>query len=69
MSRGNTILTFRIDGGLQEDMELAIASRNEHSREAPWTTTDFIRLAIREKIDKGIRSRRARRNKKGSKTA
>lgn len=64
MAKGTKIITFRLPGGLEEDMEMYIESRNEATRNEPWTKTAFIIAAIREKIDHGIRSRRARRRKK-----
>lgn len=64
MSKGRPILHCRVDPLLIEDMEMAIELRNLWSREKPWTTADFLAIAIREKIDKMIRSRRSRPRKK-----
>lgn len=68
MARGSPTITFRLDDALMDDMDVAIDSRNERTRETPWTRTDFIRAAIREKLDKMRRSRECRKNKKGNVT-
>jgi hypothetical protein len=64
MSKGTKIIPFRCPGGLEEDMEIAIDDRNERTREAPWSRTDFILKAIREKLDHMQRSRAKKRKGK-----
>lgn len=57
MSLGSPRITFRIDAGTIEEMHATIALRNANTREEPWTTSDFVTQAIREKIAKMERSR------------
>lgn len=58
-SRGTPIRTFRCAEELWDDLQECIARRNMWSREQPWSASDFIGLAIKEKIAKMGRSRRA----------
>jgi hypothetical protein len=58
MSKGRPVVPIRLDPGLIEDVELAIARRNEHSREQPWNFSDFVRVSICEKLDKMRRGRK-----------
>jgi len=51
------ILSVRVPRILQEMMQSAIDCRNAHTRNPPWTRSDFIVLAIAEKVDKMHRSR------------
>lgn len=58
-TKGTPRLSFRCSQELQLDIQECIARRNTWSREAPWTLSDFIGLACREKIAKMGRSRKA----------
>lgn len=60
MSRGTEIYTVRIPTTLSEKLVSTIARRNLGSKEQPWTTSDFIRIAIAEKILKMERGRGVR---------
>lgn len=59
MSQGTKVYTVRLEGGLIEDVEIAIEQRNRFSANAPWDLSTFIRIAIREKLSKMQRSRRS----------
>ncbi len=63
MSKGSAIRQVRIEAKLWEEMVETIARRNRSVKEAPWTTSEFIRACIREKIGKMARGRKP---KKGS---
>lgn len=63
MSRGSRIISFRIDDELLKAAEDLAAQRNERTREAPWTRTDFILKAIAEKVAHSRRSRQKRAKK------
>jgi len=58
MSKGRPVVPLRLDPGLIEDMEIAIIRRNENTRETPWSFSDFIRVAICEKLHKMKRGRK-----------
>lgn len=58
MSAGNKICPIRIPPELLEAIQDAINSRNEKTREEPWTRTGFIITAIREKLAHRERSNR-----------
>jgi len=58
MARGNPTITFRITPDLLGLMDAELERRNEKTREAPWERSDFIRAAIRERIDHIRRSRK-----------
>lgn len=60
MSKGSTIHQIRIPDALQELMIAAIELRNQNTREEPWTTSSFVRAAIREKVEHMARSRLSR---------
>jgi len=45
MSRGTEIYTVRIPTTLSEKLVATIARRNLGSKEQPWTTSDFVRIA------------------------
>lgn len=62
-SKGTPRTTVRIDGGLMEDIEIAIDRRNTWSREEGWTVSDFLRVAALEKLAKMRRSRAPRRKR------
>jgi len=58
MSKGSRIVKVRFPHGLLADTWETIRRRNEHTREAPWDMSEFIRSAVREKIEKMKRGRR-----------
>ncbi len=57
MSKGNEYLKARFAAEWIEMVEDVIAHRNEHHKPPAWTMADFIRIAVREKIDKMARGR------------
>ena len=61
MSRGTPNQTFRLLPSLKAECERTIEKRNNNTREAPWSFTEFIEIALREKIAKMERSRRSGR--------
>ena len=67
MSRGNPIVQMRVDEEFLAMIDAAIASRNEHSREAPWTRSDWLRQAAMDKLAHIKRSKaKKRRNEKSA---
>ena len=58
---GTSKVVVRIPPDLLEEMQLTIATRNVYTREEPWSVSDFIRVAICEKIAKMRRSRGVKR--------
>lgn len=56
MSAGTPLKAIRIPPELGSEIVVTIERRNDHSREAPWTFTDFCLTAIAEKILKMARS-------------
>lgn len=60
MSRGNVIVKTRVPADLLAAIEVQIAKRNHHSAEQPWDMSDWIRVAMREKLAKMIRCRAPR---------
>lgn len=58
MSKGTPIVGVRIPPTQRAEVEAVIAHRNANSREAPWTLSDFVVIALREKIAKMARCRR-----------
>ena len=61
MSKGTPRVVIRLADQVVQEIELAIARRNLWSREVPWTLSDFLRVAIAEKLQKMARCRRPRR--------
>jgi len=60
MSRGSPIVPVRIPAELLAEIGQVIDGRNERARGAPWTRSEFIVLALREKLAKMERSRSGR---------
>lgn len=58
MSKGRPHYKCRLDAETAALVHATIGHRNAHSNEAPWTLSDFLRIACREKIAKMNRSRR-----------
>ena len=63
MSKGNPVITFRIDRFQEQRMRHAIDRRNFFTKEKPWGTADFIRCAIEDKLKHMERSRKAKKRK------
>lgn len=63
MSKGNTIITFRLDPFHVQGINVVIERRNYFTKEAPWTFSDFIRKAIDEKLHHMQRSRKTKKRK------
>jgi hypothetical protein len=61
MTKGNPKLIVRVPGQLIDEMRLAIAQRNRRTRDEPWVMSDFVRVAIRDKLAHIKRSRCKRR--------
>lgn len=57
-SKGTPRITVRIPDDVRQMIEEVIAHRNLHSREKPWTLSDFAALAMIEKVRKMARSRK-----------
>lgn len=57
-SKGTPRTTVRIATELMARVEAQIASLLIHSPRGDWTTGEFIRVAIEEKLAKMIRSRK-----------
>lgn len=64
MSAGNPIVKVRIPRELVEEIELAIENRNARVRAEPWTFSEFLRVAIDDKLRHMERSRRPKAKKK-----
>ncbi len=61
MSTGTQVYTLRINEHLRSIIQETIDRRNDWTRSVPWTFTDFLHTAVREKVAKMKRSRRPRR--------
>lgn len=59
-TKGTPVRTFRCQDDLWNEVLETISRRNEWSKEAPWTISEFIGVSIREKIDKMARGRKQR---------
>lgn len=57
MSAGTPIRTVRLDDQLWRAIKDQVAQRNIFSRSQPWTMSDFIAIALQEKLDKMRRCR------------
>lgn len=60
MSKGTRIFAVRLDNLLAEFIDQTIQRRNTWTRGIPWTFSDFVRVAVLEKVNKMTRSRRPR---------
>jgi len=58
MSKGNRIVNVRFESGILDSIATEIARRNLNTSSPPWSMSDFIRVAVAEKLKKGVRSRR-----------
>lgn len=61
MSKGSTIVPVRIPSDLLRQVEETYLGRNLFAPKNPWTLSDFVRVALKEKIAKMQRSRKKRR--------
>lgn len=59
-TKGTPVQRFRLCEELYEEVIEAIDRRNLWSVQEPWTFSEFIRTAVREKLDKMERSRKPR---------
>lgn len=57
MSRGTPRVAVRIPPSLRATVEVVIAHRNANSRQEPWDLSDFIKIALQEKLAKMARCR------------
>lgn len=57
MSAGTPRKIVRIDAETWDLVKKTIAHRNAHVDAAPWTESDFLRIAVQEKVQKMDRSR------------
>ncbi len=64
MSVGSKIVNVRFEDAFMDRIHEEIERRNEASREAPWSLSDYIRNAVREKIAHADRSRGQKRVRK-----
>jgi len=60
MAKGTPVVPVRISDEVMLRVEQAIRSRNARAFDEPWTVSDFIRKAIKDKLDHMERSRRSR---------
>jgi Arc/MetJ-type ribon-helix-helix transcriptional regulator len=63
-SAGTPVLPVRLHNDVKSEIERAVRRRNFHSWEEKWTVSDFIRIAIREKLAKMERCRKQRKRRK-----
>jgi hypothetical protein len=65
MSKGNAIIGVRVKPELLARVQQTIERRNQLTREAPWSMTDFVLAAVHDKLRHLDRARRqtARRRK------
>jgi hypothetical protein len=64
-SKGTRITPVRIDPVLLEDVQSQIRSRNEHTKDEEWNLSDFIRVALVEKLKHYRRSRKKKSKRQG----
>ena len=57
MSQGTPVVMFRMPKQMLADILAVVHRRNRNTQDEPWTRTDFIRCAIREKLAKMARLR------------
>jgi hypothetical protein len=69
MSRGSRIIPLRVKPELLARMQQTIERRNAITREAPWSMTDFVLAAVKDKLlhlDRARRQTARRRQAKGA---
>jgi Arc/MetJ-type ribon-helix-helix transcriptional regulator len=57
VSEGTPRHTFRLEDELVAEVVKTVHKRNTYTGDVPWTISDFVRIALREKLDKMARSR------------
>lgn len=57
MSKGSVRWTVRVPAELLKLVQWQIAQRNAYSSREPWSESDWIRVAMEEKLKKMQRSR------------
>jgi len=60
-SPGNQIVPVRFDATTLSSMRDAVEQRNFFTKKEPWNMSDFIRVAVREKLAHMERSRKGRK--------
>lgn len=60
MSKGTPHTALRLSAEVLDLADVTIRRRNLNSKRPPWSLTEFIRVAIQEKVKKMERSRRPR---------
>ncbi len=60
MSLGSPIIQVRLQADELAVVDAVLEKRNTNSGRSPWTRSDFIRAALREKLEKMARSRKSR---------
>lgn len=68
MSKGTRVYPVRLSPAVVELCEETIKRRNDWSREEPWTFSQFVRIALVEKVKKMARSRTPYRRKRAEGT-
>lgn len=61
MSRGNKIVLVRIDPATLARIEARMKSRNETTREAEWTLSDYIRHCVAADLAHVARAKKSRK--------
>jgi hypothetical protein len=69
VSKGTQLSAVRIDDALRMEIEATIGRRNLWSRQAPWTLSDFLRVAVINQLEKMKRSRRPRPRRSAAKNS
>jgi hypothetical protein len=63
MSAGSPIVNLRIPVELLDAIDAEIARTNQNIRNAPFSRSSWLIVAIREKIAKSLRSRKNKKKK------
>jgi len=64
MSKGNQVVTVRISDKQMQDILDACKSRNDRTADEPSTFSDFIRVAVQDKLNHYSRARKQLRGKR-----
>ena len=64
MSRGNPIVRFRVSSELLERMEDHLDAYNSTTRSSQIDMSEWIRMAVREKLDHAVRAKRQRERRR-----
>jgi hypothetical protein len=57
MSKGTPVRSVRLSEALWQKIDLYVEFRNRHSQDEAWTMSDFMAIAVIEKMEKMDRSR------------